>query len=239
MSRVLTFCAALILAATGAAAQCRQALVLALDVSGSVDSYEYRLQIEGLANALQHPEIRDALLAMPSAPIRIAVFEWSGPEHQRLLLNWKTVTTAAQIDSIAQQLYQTARSSSPPGTALGSAMQFGAALLAGQNECWKRTLDISGDGKHNQGPHPRDVKHHLARHKVTINALVIGADAPAVGDYRQSQVGELAAYFQHWVVVGPDGFVETALGFEDYESAMVRKLKRELEGLVLSALPAQ
>jgi hypothetical protein len=113
-------------------------------------------------------------------------------------------------------------------------MRHGIAALGAQRDCWKRTLDISGDGKSNTGPHPAPLRAEAARAGITINALVIGADAPASGDARFVEIGELSAYFNAYVIAGADAFVETALGFDDYEAAMVRKLKRELAGLILS-----
>ena len=113
-------------------------------------------------------------------------------------------------------------------------MRHGIERLAAQPECWQHTLDISGDGKSNTGPDPRPIRPLAVARGVTINALVIGADAPAAGDNRQTEIGELVAYFRANVIAGDGAFVETALGFEDYEAAMVRKLKRELSGLVLS-----
>lgn len=216
---------------------CRQALVLALDVSGSVDSREYRLQISGLAAALRHPEVVQALIAMPSNPVHLAIFEWSSPDYQRLLLNWTAITDEPTLLQIATRLDLTNRDPGGAGTALGTAMMQGASLLASQKECWKHTLDISGDGKNNNGPHPRDVRSSMDGRSLTINALIIAADTNEIGDQRQIEVGELVAYFKAMVILGSDAFVETALGFEDYEAAMVRKLKRELEGPVLSALP--
>lgn len=227
-----------VLGAQPATAQCRQALALGLDVSGSVDSGEYRAQIDGLAAALRHPDVWRALLAMPAAPVRLAIYEWSGPDYQRLLLDWTPIADADTLSRVVNRLGRQQRRTAPPGTALGTAMHTGASLLAQQPDCWKRTLDISGDGKRNVGPHPRDVRDDLAATGLTINALVIGADAPSFGDIRQADIGELSSYFKAYVITGPDAFVETAIGFEDYEAAMVRKLKRELEGLALSALPA-
>ncbi len=221
---------------TQAQASCRQALVLGLDVSGSVDSREYRLQLSGLAAALRHPEVVQSFIAMPSNPVHLAIFEWSSPDYQRLLLKWTAIRDKATLLQIATRLDTTNRDQAPPGTALGTAMQTGASLLAGQQDCWKHTFDISGDGKHNYGPHPRDVRDALDTRSLTINALVIGADTTGIGDQRQVEIGELTAYFKAMVILGPDAFVETALGFEDYEAAMVRKLKRELEGPVLSSL---
>ncbi|MFT5614028.1 MAG: hypothetical protein ACI8Q6_001304 [Granulosicoccus sp.] len=222
--------------ATQARPACRQALVLGLDVSGSVDSHEYRLQLAGLAAALRHPDVMQALLAMPTNPVHLAVFEWSAPSYQRLLLNWTVVTDETTLRQIITRLANTTRETAPPGTALGTAMQRGATLLTEQKDCWKHTLDISGDGKHNQGPHPRDILQTLDARTLTINALVIGADTTRTGDRRLIDIAELVSYFNAWVILGSDAFVETALGFEDYEAAMVRKLKRELEGPVLSSL---
>ena len=173
---------------------------------------------------------------MPGAPVRLAVYEWSGPNDQDVIVEWTTLHDSATVYRIADQLAAVTRSITSPATALGTAMQTGAALLAMQPECWKRTLDISGDGKHNLGPHPRDVSNRLQHEGLTINALVIGADSPGIGDLRQVEIGELASYFDAYVKTGPDAFVETAIGFEDYHAAMVRKLKRELEGLILSSL---
>ncbi len=232
IARTLTLL--LCLAASPLAAQCRQALALGLDVSGSVDSREYRLQLDGLAAALLRPEVQELILSNPAAPVRLAVFEWSETSFQRVLVDWTVLRSASDLQAIAQRLTATRRSSAPQGTAVGAAMQFGAGLLAAHPECWRRTLDLSGDGKHNIGPHPRLAKKALSGAGITINGLVIGADDPANGDKRYVQIGELSAYFNAWVILGPGAFVETALGFEAYEDAMARKLIRELGTLVLS-----
>ena len=217
-------------------AECRQALALGLDVSGSVDEREYRLQIDGIAQALNTPEVRGKLLSMPSAPVRLLVFEWSGPRDQAVLVPWTVIDTTATLDLVIETLRQTRRRGASPGTALGVAMMLGAYHLDAQSNCWKRTLDISGDGKSNLGPRPRDVKPQLEQSGITINALVIGVDDPNLGDIRQTEIGELAAYFRAEVIVGQEAFVQTALGFADYARAMKEKLLRELDGLVFSQL---
>lgn len=217
-------------------AACRQALALGLDVSGSVDLREYRLQLDGLVAALNDPEVVKKLLAMPSAPITLLVYEWSGPDDPTVLVPWTSITDRTALEKISVTLAQTERRNASPGTALGMAMQLGARFLDQQQTCWKRTLDISGDGKSNFGPRPRHVKDGIGARNITINALVIGADAPASGDQRQAEISELSSYFNAEVIVGADAFVQTALGFDAYADAMTLKLKRELEGLVLGAL---
>ena len=114
-------------------------------------------------------------------------------------------------------------------------MLFGARLLNERSECWKRTLDISGDGLSNTGPRPKAVKEHPLIQPIIINALVIGTDSPSLGDRRQLEIGELSSYFTAHVIHGPGAFVQTALGFSDFERAMREKLLKELEGLSMSA----
>ncbi len=237
MKRGFVLLAALWLAG-GAQAQeqCRQALALGLDVSGSVDAREYRLQVDGVAQALSDPEVRDKLFAMPSAPVRLMVYEWSGPNDQAVLVPWTAIEGSAALDVVIETLRQTRRREASPGTALGVAMQQGSYYLAQQGGCWKRTLDISGDGESNLGPRPRDLKDRMEAQGITINGLVIGADDPNIGDLRQSEIGELSSYFRAEVIVGPDAFVLTAIGFSDYARAMRDKLLRELDGLVFSRL---
>lgn len=219
-----------------ARAECRQALALGLDVSGSVDLKEYRLQLDGLVTALNDAGVVEALFAMPGAPIELLVYEWSGPDDQTVLVPWTALVDRGALEAVSLALAQTERRAATPGTALGVAMNVGAAFLDQRASCWKRTLDISGDGKSNLGPRPRHVKDAIGARGITINALVIGSDAPASGDRRQTDIAELSSYFRAEVITGPDAFVQTALGFEDYAAAMTRKLKRELQGVVIGGL---
>jgi hypothetical protein len=222
-------------AAAAAQAACRQALALGLDVSGSVDAREYRLQLDGLAQALGSALVRAALLEQPDAPVELLVYEWSGPQDQLTLVPWTRIDGAAALDIVIAGLGAIERrADATPGTALGVAMLHGARLLDQRKECWRRTLDLSGDGKSNLGSRPRSVKQQLAARGLTINGLVIGADDPTTGDARQNEIADLSAYFSAEVILGPDAFIEVALGFEEYAQAMEIKLLRELEGLVLS-----
>ncbi|MEE4187033.1 MAG: DUF1194 domain-containing protein [Roseobacter sp.] len=238
MKRHLRACAAAAMAVMPVLtlAECRQALALGLDVSGSVDLREYRLQLDGLVAALNNPDVTRTLFAMPSAPVSIMVYEWSGPDDQVVLVPWTSIRDQSALQQVSTILATTERRASTPGTALGDAMLTGAGYLEQQRHCWKRTLDISGDGKSNLGARPNDIKDGIAAQGITINGLVIGADAPASGDQRFVEIGELSSYFRAEVIVGPDAFVQTSLGFDDYADAMTRKLKRELEGVVIGAV---
>ncbi len=219
-----------------AAAECRQALALGLDVSGSVDAREYRLQLGGLAQALATPSVREKMLSDPQAPVMIMVYEWSGAADQAILVPWTAINDDPTIDALVETLRQTTRRASTPGTALGSAMALGAGFLEQQPACWKHTLDISGDGTSNFGPRPRDVRQTLSARTLTINGLVIGTQTANIADVRQTEVAALEAYFRAEVILGPDAFVQTAAGFNDYARAMTEKLLREVDGMVLTKL---
>lgn len=229
----------LCMVASGATAQCRQALALGLDVSGSVDAREYRLQIEGVTAALGSAPVRQALLALPGQDVALLVYEWSGPGDSHVLLPWTDVTGVAALEGVIAALGASERRASTPGTGLGQAMLDGADFLAQRADCARLTLDISGDGKSNLGPRPGDVKAALARAGITVNGLVIGADAPAGGDAREVEISELSSYFRAQVIVGADAFVQTALGFDAYADAMQAKLERELQVLILSERAAK
>ncbi len=216
---------------------CRQALALGLDVSGSVDEEEYRLQLDGLAAALLAPAVQEAFLVMPQAPVELAVFEWSGLNQHRLLLDWTPVTDAETLARISHRLRGTFGSYTDPSTAIGAAMVFGAGLLDRRGNCWQKTLDISGDGPANIGPAPGLVPDVILR-DITINGLVVVPESRANTTKNLHNVKTLLEYYQAEVIRGPDAFVETAFDFEDFENAMTRKLLKELAGLTLSQVPA-
>ena len=222
---------ALVLAASPVAA-CRQALALGLDISRSVDESEYRLQIDGVIAALTAPAVRDILFRQPDAPIRVLVYEWSGPADQHIIVPWSDLRTEADLARVTGLLSAHDRSTGAETTAIGSALLFGYRALAGQGDCWRRTLDLSGDGPSNTGPAPATTRPD----SLTVNALVIGSDNLRGDDARLGDVKELSGYFRENVIGGPDAFVEVALGYPDYANALERKLLRELSSLVIGYL---
>ena len=205
--------------------QCRQALALGLDVSGSVDSHEYRLQLDGLAAALESPEVIEKLLASSKTVINLSVYEWSGPGHQRILQDWTALTSRSVIADIADGLRQSTRIPADPSTGLGRAMLFGAELLSQRPDCWSHSLDLSGDGQSNSGPRPQDVRLDPLLKNVVVNALVIGASVPD---------RDLTSYFEAYVLHGIGSFTIQAVSFKEFEAAMIKKLLRETQGVMVS-----
>lgn len=220
--------AALLLLAAPAAAECRQALILALDVSASVNAAEYRLQAEGTAQALMAPEVREILLDPAGPPVALAAFLWSGPQAQTLILPWRRIDDAAALAQAAGRIAAAPRPPVDGRTAVGAAMLFAEALFVAGPDCPVRTLDISGDGENNAGPLPQAVRLRPGLAGVTINALAVKGDLPLDhGDFA-THVGELSAWFARHVIHGPGAFVERAWDYSDFEAAMTRKLLREL-----------
>jgi hypothetical protein len=218
--------------AAAPAAACRLALVLALDVSGSVDAREYDLQVEGVAWALRDTEVRAAILSDVATPVELAIFEWSGSRFQRQIVDWTTLSTPGAIDGVAATLSGWSRRPAPEATGIGAAMRIAAGQLGDGPTCWRSVLDVSGDGKNNDWPSPRQVREAGTMAGITVNALVIGS-APLHAETRAQGVAELVAYFHAEVLHGPGAFVETALGYDDYADAMKRKLLKELQAMVV------
>lgn len=214
------FLAVVISLAAGGAQACRLALVLALDVSSSVDAAEDRLQRGGVVAALTSPEVRAAFFAS-DRPVALTVFEWSGRYNQAILLDWLLIEGPADLLHAAEVVAGSTRSHDDFPTAVGYALGFAAGLLERAPVCEKETVDIAGDGQNNDGFGPAQAYNAFPFEGVTVNGLVINA-----ADF-EGETG-LIAFYRDEVIRGPGAFIEIADGFEDYERAMRRKLEREL-----------
>lgn len=230
------FTLVLIMIGGAAVAECRLALALGLDVSGSVDAREYRLQLDGLAAALEAPEVQSQILTLPDTPIWISVFEWAGASYQRPVLDWRALRSADDIASVAGRLRATRARRAAGSTAIGSAMYFAELLMRERPGCWSYTLDLSGDGESNDGQLPWQVRTEPRFGAITINGLVIGSDITRGRDERQMEMMALSAYYRTRVIWGPGAFIEVAQGFDDFERAMRRKLLRETRGMAIGLL---
>lgn len=218
---------ALALLTAPAAADCRLALVLALDVSSSVDAAEDQLQRGGLVAALTAPEVRAAFFATDD-PVALAVFEWSGRYNQEVLLDWTMIDSPAVLLHAAETIATSTRSHNDFPTAMGYALGYGAGLLERGPRCLYKTLDMAGDGQNNEGFGPPAAYAEFPFDGVTVNGLVVNG-----ADY-EAETG-LIAFYKRQVLHGPGAFIEIAQGFEDYERAMRRKLERELTPPVIGS----
>lgn len=210
---------------------CRLALVLAIDVSSSVDEGEYALQKGGLAAALIAPDVVRAFLASPR-PVALNIFEWSGRYNQVSVQDWVLIRSRAHLLFVAENVARFERSYNEFPTAMGYALGHASKELERAPPCDARTVDISGDGVNNEGFRPPNAYDAFNFAGVTVNGLVInGADHEGETN--------LIPFYQDEVLHGPGAFLEIAQGFQDFERAMRRKLEREVAPGLIGARPAR
>lgn len=237
--RLLHYVAVIGMLATPArATECSLALILALDVSGSVNASEDRLQREGVASALLAAPVKAAFLER--GPVALFVFEWSMTSHQYPLMpGWQIVNAEEDLLRVADAILASRRGAvarlNPP-TAVGSALGYAAEALRNGPRCDASTIDISGDGENNDGFGPSVAYATYPLDDVTVNALVIGG-AGEVHPYWDD--AKLVAWFEAEVLRGPGAFAIIADGYGDYARAMEMKLLRELELPIVSGWAAR
>jgi len=217
------------LAATPAAAvECRLALVLAIDISSSVDPTEDTLQRQGLAAALLAPEVQAAFFATHE-PVALVAFEWSGRVNQKILLDWTMIDSPSKLLGAAEAISRSERSTREFPTAIGHALSYAWKQLDRGPRCLYSTIDVSGDGENNEGFGPRHAYRAFGFGDVVVNGLAVASN----GDHQDDKI---IAHYQKEVLRGPAAFLEIARGFEDYETAMRRKLERELRPFLMGDL---
>ena len=206
-------------------------LVLAADVSRSIDEAKFTLQRKGYAAALADPRVLEAIGSNPDKRIAVAFVEWAGSSSQKLVVDWTLIATQADAVAFANRVLAAPRSFYDR-TAIGSALrfatdQFDRAPCAAS----RRIIDVSGDGASNAGDDiasARDAA--LQRGVTTINALVIlsSMEGPAYLVEHTHPPGGLAAYYRQNVVGGAAAFVSTAEGFESFDRSLIAKIVQEL-----------
>ncbi|MDZ7823922.1 MAG: DUF1194 domain-containing protein [Ahrensia sp.] len=210
--------------AASAQDRCALSLVLAIDVSSSVNANEYALQMQGLANALRDDDVREAIRF--SGGIQLMAFEWSGRFQQIEVLPWIYLATDTAIFGAADRIASHERSYADLPTALGFALGHASVQL--QNAplaCSRQAIDVSGDGVSNDGFEPSLAYSNFVFDGVQVNGLVIAGATP-----------DPVKYYRDEVIYGPGAFIEVAANFDDFERAMKRKLLREINGSSLSML---
>ncbi len=192
---------------------CGLALVLAVDVSGSVSTHEYRIQMDGLAAALRDGIVADALVDQQA---QLSLIQWTGSSRQRQTISWQAMHSLEDVSDFAVLVEQDQRRWRNFSTAIGEAVALSIASFDAVPQCTRRVIDVSGDGVSNEGDTP-DTWHPALKEKgIIVNALAIETDET-----------DLTAYFFESLIFGEGAFVVTANGFEDYPEQIRRKLQRE------------
>ncbi|MBA4325907.1 MAG: hypothetical protein C0426_12980 [Rhodobacter sp.] len=198
---------------------CETALLLAIDVSGSIDASDYRLQTEGLASALADPDVTDALVR---GQVALAVIQWSGVDEQALVLSWQRMLAPPDVTRFAARAAAIPRAFSGSDTAVGEGLRFATSQFAAVPDCRNKVIDVSGDGQENAGFTDAAARREAIAAGLTINAIAIEDPGPAF---------PVTSYYRSWIIT-PGGFVVTARGLQGYAGTLRQKLLRELTGPV-------
>jgi hypothetical protein len=206
-------------------------LVLAADISHSMEYAELAMQRQGLAAAFRDPEVAAAIGSGPAGAIAVLYFEWSSAGDQTVLLPWTRLASAEDAAALAGRLEE-APLRAGMQTSISGAIAFSRRLIAtAPFTAARRTIDISGDGENNQGV-PVDQERDLAVEEgLTINGLPIIRHGQRLAALAEGRVSQLEEHYRDMVIGGAGAFMMPAQGFEAFAGAIRRKLVLEIAGL--------
>jgi uncharacterized protein DUF1194 len=212
-----------------AAEQVDLLLVLAADVSRSVDHAKFQLQREGYAAAISDPRVVDAIRSGPNGKIGICFIEWSGIGAQKVVIDWTVIKDAATARQFGDQLLEIPRSFADR-TSISGGIEFSVTQLErAPFESSRRTIDVSGDGTNNSGRDVTRARDEALAKGITINGLVILSDRPLSWNPEHTNPpGGLPNYYRDNVIGGPNAFVMVAENFESFGKAILNKLIAEI-----------
>jgi hypothetical protein len=204
-------------------------LVLAADVSRSVDDGEFQLQRHGYATAFQDPRVLRAIRSGQHRKIAVCYVEWSGPESLAVIADWTVVADDETAGAFAESILAPQRPFANR-TAIGAAIDFARAqFMRSGVESTRRTIDVSGDGTNTNGREPAFARDEAIAAGVTINGLVILSPEPMPWNpYHTHPPGGLENYFREHVAGGPGAFVVVVDDFAAFAYAITNKLIREI-----------
>ncbi len=202
-------------------------LVLAVDTSSSVSPGEFNLQMQGLAEAFRNSAVHGALQAAGDLGIAVAMVQWSDNRKQTVAIDWKMVRDQNSAVAFAREIDATPRYLIGGGTAIGGAVNFSAHHLRINGfEGRRKVIDVSGDGRTNQGSNPARARDDAVAQGITINGLAI-----------LNEDGLVDRHYLANVIGGTGSFVMQADDYSDFARAIVEKLIKEIAGVPIAGLP--
>ena len=205
-------------------------LVLAADISASMDLAEAALQRRGFVEAIRHPEVIKVIQRGPLGRIAIAYMEWAGKYDQRMMVGWREVSDSKSAAAFANEIARL-HLRTDYWTSISSAITFAARSFEGNGfHGRRRIIDISGDGPNNNGPSVVLARDRVVKDGIVINGLPIINDRP---DYDGSpRLRNLDLYYADCVIGGRGSFVIVAHGFRDFARAIRQKMVLEIANRV-------
>ncbi|MDQ2081415.1 DUF1194 domain-containing protein [Xanthobacteraceae bacterium Astr-EGSB] len=204
-------------------------LVLAADVSRSVDAKKFQLQREGYAAAVTDPRVLEAIRSGPHSQIAVCFVEWSGSDNQKVVIDWAVVRDRASAQQFAAHLVEAPRAFADR-TSISGGIDFAMGQFArAPFTSSRRTIDVSGDGTNNSGRDVNQARDEALAQGVTINGLAILSERPLSWNAEHTNPpGGLENYFHNNVIGGPGAFVVSAQDFSAFGQAIISKLIAEI-----------
>jgi hypothetical protein len=203
-------------------------LALLVDVSASVSDEEFRLQANGLAAALLSVPVLEAIRASARNGVAISVIQWANAANQRVSEDWTLIRGEDDARWLAARIASMPRLIHGGHTALSNALAFATEKLEENRfDGLRRVIDLSGDGRNNDGLPLRKVRREVIERDITINGLAILNELPLLDDY-----------FRDHLIGGNGAFVIVAQDYDDFARAMIEKLDREIRSIPLADIEA-
>ncbi len=204
-------------------------LVLAMDVSRSMDQAKFQLQRQGYAAAISDPQVLKAIDSGPHQKIAICFIDWSGPFEQKLVIDWSIIDGPAAAARFADRIVEAPRSFSN-STSIGYAIDFASAQIdRAPFEAERHAIDVSGDGTNNAGRDVQFFRNRAVAKGIVVNGIVILTDIQfAQNPVHTNPPGGIEKYYRDYVIGGPGSFVMVAEDYASFGRAMVKKLIAEI-----------
>jgi len=204
-------------------------LVLAADISRSVDEIKFQLQHSGYAAAFSDSRVIEAIRSGPNGRIAVEFVEWSGPLSQRIVIDWMVISDDKTARLFGDHLVEASRAFAN-STSISAGIDFAMTQLdRAPYEARRRVIDVSGDGDNNSGRDVTAARNEAIAKGVTINGLVILTETPTGWNSNHTNPpGGLANYYRSNVIGGPGAFVMVAKNFNSFSDVLVKKLIAEI-----------
>ena len=204
-------------------------LVLAADVSRSIDAAKFQLQRDGYAAAVANSRVLDTIRAGRNGRIGLTFIEWSGIGAQRVVIDWMAVGDAASAKDFGDRLLESPRSFADR-TSISGAIEFAmAALTRAPFHAPRQIIDISGDGTNNSGRDVTELRDQAIAKGITINGLAILSENPLPWNPEHTNPpGGLDQYYRDNVIGGQGAFVMVAKNIDSFGEAIISKMIAEV-----------
>lgn len=204
-------------------------LILAVDVSGSVDPDEAKLQRNGYVQALLNPKVQAAIRGGPFGRVAATYVEWAGESHQHIVVAWTELSDPVSVERFAAMVAE-APMMTEQWTSISAAIDYAVPLFDNNGfEGMRRVIDISGDGENNRGRPVEEARDAAVARGITINGLPILNDRP--NPWGGAAPNDLEGYYRDHVIGGPGAFLVPARDFDAFADAILSKLLLEVSGV--------